>query len=118
MVWLIKAAEACARQVSLHGLDLVRRVWEAGGSNGPVAGLRAVLHFCGVEASIDVWTAGGCSLRGPLEGGAAARKVSFSRFIQTAFNVNIQSGTELKRKRKNLQRVPKSMRHRRRLRNF
>ena len=41
-VWLIKAAEACARQVSIHGVDLVRRVWDCSGKLGPVAGLKAM----------------------------------------------------------------------------
>ncbi len=46
--------------------------------------MRAVLHFCGVEASIDVWTAGGISLRRPLEGEAAARKDFLLHAVQFA----------------------------------
>ncbi len=39
-VWMIKAAEACARQARTHGLELVQRVWDARGKLGPVAGLQ------------------------------------------------------------------------------
>ena len=47
-VWLLKAAEACARQVRTHGVDLLQRVWDARGKLGPVAGLQAVLRvWCG-----------------------------------------------------------------------
>ena len=38
-VWMIKAADACARQARTHGLELVQRVWDARGKLGPVAGL-------------------------------------------------------------------------------
>ena len=64
-VWMIKAAEACARQARTHGLDLMQRVWEAGGKLGPVAGLQAVLVAAGVEATLEEWVADGVVLRDP-----------------------------------------------------
>ena len=77
---VIKAAEACTR----HGEELVRRVWENGGRLGPVAGLKAVLRYCEVEATFEEWVAGGSVLRRPLEAGAAARTSFLLQAVQAA----------------------------------
>jgi hypothetical protein len=83
-VWMTKAAEACARQVRTHGLDLLQRVWEAGGRLGPVAGLQAVLLAAGVEATLEEWVADGVTLRDPLLASAADRKAFILGAVQAA----------------------------------
>ena len=83
-VWMIKAAEACARQARTHGLDLMQRVWEAGGRLGPVAGLQAVLLAAGVEATLEGWVADGVVLRDPLLASVADRKAFILGAVQAA----------------------------------
>ena len=76
-VWLVKAAEACSRQLLAHGEQLVREVWESGNATGPIAGLKAILLHCGIDATLDACVAGGSVLRRPLEAAAAERRVFF-----------------------------------------
>jgi hypothetical protein len=83
-VWMVKAAEACARQARNYGLDLLQRVWEAKGKNGPVAGLQAVLLAAGVEATLEEWVADGLTLRDPLLSSAADRKAFILGAVQAA----------------------------------
>ena len=81
-VWVIKAAEAVARQCAVHGLEAVQEVWAAKPRGGPVAGLKTLLTACGVEAEWNRWEAGGVTLQQPMRVDAAVRKDFLLRAVQ------------------------------------
>lgn len=81
-VWCVKAAEAVARQVANRGRDVVGQVWQSS-KDGPVAGLKFLLHQVGVEAGPEEWSGGGRVLQGPLEASPAVRKEFLLGAIQS-----------------------------------
>ena len=62
MVWVLKAADACARQTRTHGPEAVQKVWNTKGKDGPVAGLKVLLATIGVSVSNETWSIEGASL--------------------------------------------------------
>ena len=83
-VWVVRSAEACARQVRRHGLAAVKQVWAHTNSQGPIACLRVLLRRCRVEAAAEQWACQGDTLLDPLEAEPAVRRAFLLEAVRKA----------------------------------